>query len=154
MVICYPLDSGYGMKSVPIAVIGDGDGKKFVSWEWLWYSNNRWLVSLLSHGASREHFLSCTLQPHVLLNPLGVLIFSTNDPRAAILRNFSRGEYWELWFLHISQKILRWTWGIWTRLRNAFSICLKFWKNVYVYICTFHVCVESFTMRRLFTWPI
>ena len=45
MVICYPLGSGYGMKPVPVTVIGDGDEKKFVSWGWLWYSNNRWLVS-------------------------------------------------------------------------------------------------------------
>ena len=30
MVICYLLVSGYGMKSVPVTVIGDGDGKKIV----------------------------------------------------------------------------------------------------------------------------
>ena len=45
MVICYPLGSDYGMKFVPVTVIGDGDGKKFVSWGWLWYSNNRCLMS-------------------------------------------------------------------------------------------------------------
>ena len=32
MVICYPLVSGYGMKSVPVTVIGDGDEKEIVSW--------------------------------------------------------------------------------------------------------------------------
>ena len=56
MVICYPLGSGYGMKPVPVTVIGDGDGKKFVSWGWLWYSNNRWLVSPLPHlGVHRSN---------------------------------------------------------------------------------------------------
>jgi hypothetical protein len=70
MVICLPDGDGDGKRTGPMTVSGDGDGENFHAREWLWLSNNQWLVSPLPYGVrsrTGDKYRSNTSEHNLLL---------------------------------------------------------------------------------------